>query len=74
MSPAPAHPQSRSLKGQRLAALFLLGVLLFNYPLLQLFARDGLVLGIPLLYCYVFCAWALLIGLIALVVERQDSA
>ena len=62
-----------SLKGQRLAALFLLGVLLFNYPLLQLFARDGLVWGVPLLYCYVFCAWAALIGLMALVVERRDQ-
>ena len=62
-----------SLKGQRLAALFLLGVLLFNYPLLQLFARDGLVWGVPLLYCYVFCAWAALIGLMALVVERRDE-
>jgi hypothetical protein len=62
-----------SLKGQRLAALFLLGVLLFNYPLLQLFARDGVVLGVPLLYCYVFCAWAALIGLMALVVERRDG-
>ena len=61
-----------SLKGQRLAALFLLGVLLFNYPLLQLFARNGMVWGVPLLYCYVFCAWAALIGLMALVVEHRD--
>ena len=61
-----------SLKGQRLAALFLLGVLLFNYPLLQLFAHDGMVLGLPLLYLYVFCAWGALIGLMALVVERRD--
>ncbi len=61
-----------SLKGQRLAALFLLGVLLFNYPLLQLFARDGMVLGLPLLYLYVFCAWGALIALMALVVERRD--
>ena len=61
-----------SLKGQRLAALFLLGVLLFNYPLLQLFARNGMVWGVPLLYCYVFCACAALIGLMALVVERRD--
>lgn len=63
--------ESFELKGQRLVALFLLGVLLFNYPLLQLFARDGLVLGIPLVYCYIFIAWAVLIGLIAIVVERR---
>ena len=61
------------LKGQRLAALFLLGVLLFNYPLLQLFARDGMILGLPVLYCYVFSAWAELIGLMALVVEHREQ-
>jgi hypothetical protein len=68
----PTVQDQRGIRGQRLAALFLLGVLLFNFPLLQLFAREGMVLGIPLLYCYVFCAWALLIGLIALVVERRN--
>ena len=30
--------------------------------------------GIPLLYAYVFAAWALLIGLMALVVERPELA
>jgi hypothetical protein len=59
-----------SIKGQRLVALFLLGLLLFNYPLLDLFAGPGQVLGIPLLYVYVFAAWALLLALIAWVVEK----
>jgi hypothetical protein len=70
----PLRARTRALKGQRLVALALLGALLFNYPLLQLFARDDLILGIPVLYCYLFCAWAALIGLIALVVERRDPA
>ena len=61
------------IKGQRLAALFLLGFLLFNYPLLSLFADRGTVFGIPLLYAYVFLVWALLIGLMALVVERRGD-
>jgi hypothetical protein len=59
------------VKNQRLAALFLLGVLLFNYPLLALFNRATLVAGVPLLYVYIFGAWALLIGLLALAVERN---
>lgn len=62
-----------SVKGQRLVALFLLGCLLFNYPLLNLFARDGEVFGVPLLYVYVFSVWALLIGLMALVVETRGD-
>jgi len=59
------------MKAHRLAALFMLGALLFNYPLLALFNRPAQVLGIPLLYVYVFTAWALLVGLLALVVERR---
>jgi hypothetical protein len=62
-----------SIKGQRLAALFLLGSLLFNYPLLSLFAWPGQVSGIPVLYVYVFVVWALLIGLMALVVEKRND-
>jgi hypothetical protein len=60
-----------TMKGPRLVAVFLLGVLLFNYPLLALFNRMVLVFGVPLLYAYIFAAWALLIGLAALVVERS---
>jgi hypothetical protein len=62
-----------SIKGQRLAALFLLGVLLFNYPLLHLFAGPVQFWGIPVLYIYVFAVWGLLIGLMALVVEKRDG-
>jgi hypothetical protein len=59
-----------SIKGQRLAALFLLGFLLLNYPLLDLFAIPSSILGIPALYIYVFAVWALLIALMALAVEK----
>ena len=62
-----------SVKGQRLVALFLLGSLLFNYPLLALFAGHGEILGIPLLYVYLFAAWALLIGLVVLVIEKRGD-
>jgi hypothetical protein len=56
---------------QRLVALFLLGVLLFNYPLLALFNRAAEAFGVPILYVYVFGAWAVLIALLALVIERS---
>ena len=59
-----------SLKGQRLVALFLLGCLLVNYPLFSLFAGAANLMGVPLLYAYIFFAWALLIALMAIVVER----
>jgi hypothetical protein len=59
-------------RGPRLVALFLIGAMLFNYPLIALFDRTVTALGIPVLYLYIFCAWALLIGLLALVIERSD--
>jgi hypothetical protein len=59
------------VRGQRLAALCLLGFLLFSYPLLAVFNVQATVLGIPVLYAYFFIAWAALIALMALVVERQ---
>lgn len=62
-----------TLTGQRLVAVFLVGCLLFNYPLLWLFDREVSVAGIPLLVAYVFSAWAALIALAAWIIEgRQD--
>jgi len=60
-----------NIKIQRLVALFVLGGLLFNYPLLALFNRSAFLGGMPILYVYVFAAWALLIALLALVVEKK---
>ncbi len=61
-----------SRRGQRLVGLFLLGCLLFNYPLLALFNTRATVFGIPLLYAYLFSAWALLIVLVAVIMERTE--
>jgi len=63
--------QQSEAKGQRLIALFALGCLLFNYPILSLFNAPAEVFGVPVLYAYIFAAWALLVGLMALVVEAR---
>lgn len=60
----------RAFHAQRLAALFMLGWLLFSYPLLSLFNSSGTVWGIPILYAYLFGAWAGLIALMIVIVER----
>ncbi len=58
---------------QQLLLVFLLGVLLFNYPLLHLAGNgDTFVAGVPLLYAWLFAAWGALIALVALIVERRD--
>ena len=61
-----------SRKGERLIGLFLLGCLLFNFPLLALFNVRATILGIPMLYAYLFAAWALVIALVALIMERSE--
>ena len=60
------------VKARRMVALCLLGVLLFNYPMLALFNVSATVFGIPILYAYIFAAWSLLTGCMALVVETGD--
>jgi len=59
-------------KGQRMVALCMLGCVLFNFPVLALFNVPGTLLGVPLLYAYIFLAWVLLIALMAWVVERRE--
>jgi len=61
----------RSVTTERLIALFLLGLLLFNYPVLAVFNRAAEISGIPLVYVYIFAAWAGFIALLALLVERN---
>ncbi|HWP87866.1 MAG TPA: hypothetical protein VNM70_08310 [Burkholderiales bacterium] len=61
------------IHGQRLIAVFLLGCLLLNYPLLYLFNVSQRILGIPVLYVYTFSAWALLIALTAVIISRQPD-
>ncbi|HUG26385.1 hypothetical protein [Piscinibacter sp.] len=62
----------RAIQAQRLVALFVLGCLLFSFPLLSLFNTGGTVLGIPVLYAYLFGVWIGLIALMILVVERSS--
>jgi hypothetical protein len=57
--------------GQRFVALCMLGLLLFNYPILALFNVTGTVFGVPVLYAYIFVAWAALIALMARVAEAD---
>lgn len=55
----------------RLVCVFLLGCLAFNFPLIALFNVNGTLLGVPVLYAYLFAAWLALIALVALVMERS---
>jgi hypothetical protein len=52
-------------------ALAVAAFALFGYPLLRVFDREVIVLGVPLVWLYVFAAWGLLIALVALVVRER---
>jgi hypothetical protein len=60
------------VKSQRFVALCILGVLLFNFPILALFNVSGSLFGVPVLYIYIFGAWAALIALMALAAESES--
>ncbi|HBR97131.1 MAG TPA: hypothetical protein DD979_07110 [Gammaproteobacteria bacterium] len=59
---------------QRLLVTVLCGLLLFNYPLLLLASRDGLIFGVPVLYLYLFGVWLLLIVGVRFWVQRLSGA
>jgi len=59
------------LIGERLVAVFMLGVLLLTPPFLGIFNTPTRVFGIPVLYLYLFAAWVLLIAIVAATVERS---
>ena len=63
-----SNPES---KGPRFVALCMLGMLLFNYPILMLFNVPGALFGVPVLYAYLFIAWAALIALMAYLAESD---
>jgi hypothetical protein len=58
-----------SLRTYRIVALFLLASLLFNYPVLALFNVGATAAGVPVLYVYLFVAWAITIVAAAAVIE-----
>lgn len=61
-----------ALTQQRLVALFALALLLFNFPLLALWDREVMLVGLPLFPAALFVVWALLIGALAWLMERPD--
>ena len=63
---------SDSLRNARMVAVAALALLLFNFPLLALFDVDVRVLGVPLLWVYLFVAWLAVIAVVAWVVRDAD--
>ena len=68
-------PLSRTMskdKVSKLLGLFVLALLLLNFPIIGILGREQLIAGLPALYFYFFFVWILLIILIALIVNARD--
>jgi hypothetical protein len=65
---------NHSVLNERLVALFLLGALFFSPIFIRLFGSGGTIFGLPLLYVYIFAAWGLIIGLVALAAEKSKGS
>ena len=63
-----------ALMAQRLVALFWAALALLNFPLLALWDHDARWMGLPIFPLALFLLWALLIGVLAWVVERSPDA
>lgn len=59
-----------ALVAQRLVALFWAALLLLNFPLLALWDHDARWWGLPLFPAALLMLWAVLIAVLAWVVER----
>lgn len=51
----------------------ILGMVMLNFPFLQIFNNDRQVAGIPLLVLYLFIGWPVSIGVIFLFVRRLNA-
>lgn len=61
------------IKKQRFAALAALLLVLFSYPLLSIADKDKMLAGIPVLYLYIFLAWAIGIYLLYRAAEKSND-
>lgn len=62
-----------AVRPNRLIGLFLLGYLLFNYPLISIVNLPAMIGGIPVLYVYIFGVWVLMISLVALISSKDSK-
>lgn len=61
-----------SLHSARMVAVSALALLLFGFPVMALFDVDVRLLGVPLLWAYLFIAWGVVIAVVAWVVRDAE--
>ncbi|CAH0995524.1 hypothetical protein EMA8858_01647 [Emticicia aquatica] len=61
------------MKQQKAIAITIFLICLLNFPILSLFNKAIFVLGIPLVYVYIFSVWIIGIIIIALIAESKNE-
>lgn len=60
-------------RSEKLLVVFVVFLLLFNYPLLTIFDRQEMWLGLPVLYSYMFFVWAAIIVTLRIIIKRKKK-
>jgi hypothetical protein len=58
-------------RNRRLIATFILALALFHFPLLEVAEAAATIVGLPAAVVYLFGAWAAVILVLMLIVERR---
>lgn len=53
--------------------LFIMGIIMLNFPFLQIFNRPDLIFGLPLLFLYLFIGWAVSIFIVYLYTLANEN-
>lgn len=66
-------PFSMSKLSQKILGIFFIFLALFNFPILNVFWKDKLVLGFPLIYLYIFLTWLLMTIVLIWLIESKHK-
>jgi len=58
-------------RSSKLIGIFLLFFALLNFPIIGFFNKKDMIVGIPLLYFYLFFVWLVFIILMFLIVRKK---
>lgn len=64
---------SQSYLGEKLIALFLIGMVFFQYPILSLVNYVFTIADMPILFFYLFAGWALFISAVMIVMKPRKT-
>lgn len=75
-APPPGSTTAPPLRPERVLAIAALAAILFLQPFLGIFDKGAneTWAGVPVLFVYIFIAWALVVGLTAFVMEQRAEA